>query len=65
RTVPLKAHAAHGVKTVYWFAGSAFIGASAPEEVLLYPARPGKIALRCVDDAGRSTQHQLSVELED
>ncbi|MBO4684253.1 MAG: penicillin-binding protein 1C, partial [Desulfovibrio sp.] len=65
RTVPLKAHAAHGVKTVYWFAGSAFIGASAPEEVLLYPARPGKIALRCVDDAGRSTQHQLSVELEE
>ena len=63
--MPLKAHAAHGVKTLYWFAGSAFIGTSAPEEVLLYQASPGRTVLRCTDDAGRSSARQLAVELEE
>ncbi len=65
RAVPLKAHATHGVKTLYWFAGSAFIGTSAPEEVLLYQASPGRTVLRCTDDAGRSSARQLAVELEE
>jgi penicillin-binding protein 1C len=61
--VSLRADAAMGVKTLYWFAGDGLIGRSAPGEPLAWlPPRPGDYALRVVDDRGRADTRGLRVE---
>jgi penicillin-binding protein 1C len=62
----LRADAAMGVKTLYWFAGDGLLGRSAPGESLAWqPPRPGDYALRVVDDQGRAETRALKVELQD
>jgi penicillin-binding protein 1C len=63
RTVPLKADAAPGVRTVFWFAGSQFIGSSDPALPLLWTAVPGSSKLRVLDDRGRSAVCEVNVEV--
>jgi penicillin-binding protein 1C len=63
RTVPLKADAAPGVRTVFWFAGTQFIGSSDPALPLLWTAVPGSSKLRVLDDHGRSAVCEVKVEV--
>ncbi len=62
--VQLRADAAAGVRTLYWFAGSALLGRAAPGEGLAWkPPAPGHYELRVVDDQGRADVRALDVDL--
>ncbi len=59
----LRADAAAGVKTLYWFAGDGLIGRSAPGESISWrPPGPGNYVLRVVDDRGRVESRALAVD---
>lgn len=59
----LRAEAAMGVKTLYWFAGDGLLGRVAPGEPLAWqPPGPGEYALRVVDDRGRADARTLQVD---
>jgi penicillin-binding protein 1C len=61
--VQLRADAGAGVRTLYWFAGSALLGRTAPGEGLAWkPPAPGHYDLRVVDDRGRADFRALDVE---
>ena len=60
----LRAEAAADVRTLYWFAGDALLGRSAPGEGLAWrPPAPGRYELRVVDDQGRADYRALDVQL--
>ncbi|MEO5716619.1 MAG: penicillin-binding protein 1C [Luteolibacter sp.] len=59
--IPLKAEAAPGVGKLYWFCGEAFLGTSAPENVLAWKPVSGNHLLRVVDDHGRSAEASVRV----
>jgi len=62
--LPLRAEAAAGVGTLYWFAGNALLGRTAPGEGLAWkPPAPGRYELRVVDDKGRADYRALQVQL--
>jgi penicillin-binding protein 1C len=61
----LRADAAMGVKTLYWFADDSLLGRSAPGESLPWlPPRAGAYTLRVVDEHGRVDLRPLSVEVQ-
>ncbi len=60
--VPLSASAGAENGTLFWFAGKEFIGAGAPEETLIWNAKPGLHVVRVVDDKGRSHSRLVPVE---
>ncbi|HYF35842.1 MAG TPA: penicillin-binding transpeptidase domain-containing protein, partial [Prosthecobacter sp.] len=62
RGIPLRADAAPGVRKVYWFAGSQFIGSGSPAEPLLWEPVAGKWTLHVLDDHGRTASCQVRVE---
>ncbi len=60
----LRADAAAGVRTLYWFAGGALLGRTAPGETLAWnPPGAGEYALRVVDDRGQADARLLRVAL--
>ena len=59
--IPLKANAAPGVTSFYWFSGEAFIGVCAPDASLAWKAPPGDHKLRLLDDHGRTAETLLRV----
>ncbi|MEP6502811.1 MAG: penicillin-binding protein 1C [Betaproteobacteria bacterium] len=60
----LRAEAAADVRTLYWFAGNALLGRTAPGEGLAWqPPTPGRYELRVVDDKGRADYRALQVQL--
>ena len=62
--VPLRADAAAGVRTLYWFAGNALLGRTAPGEGLAWkPPAPGHYELRVVDDRGRADYRAIDIGL--
>jgi len=62
--VQLRADAAAGVRTLYWFAGNALLGRTAPGEGLAWkPPAPGRYELRVVDDQGRADYREFEVGL--
>ena len=62
----LRADAAAGVKTLYWFADDALLGRSAPGEPLAWsPPKPGEYSLRVVDERGRVDVRGVRVELKE
>jgi penicillin-binding protein 1C len=64
QTIALSAVTDADVRTLYWFAGGAFLGAARPGETLFWkPAMAGSYDLRAVDDRGRSDQRTLEVQL--
>lgn len=63
RSVPLQAEAAAGVRRVFWFSGTQFIGASDPGLPLLWSPLPGVSTLRVVDDQGRAATRDIRVEM--
>ena len=62
--IPLKASAASGVRSFYWFSGESFIGACPPGDSLAWKAPPGNHTLRVLDDHGRSAQAPVRVTRE-
>lgn len=63
QSIPLRADAAAGVRTVFWFAGAKFLGSSAPASALLWKASPGEWKLHVLDDHGRSASCEVRVEM--
>lgn len=63
QTIPLRADTAPGVRTVYWFAGKRFLGASPPVDPLMWHADPGRWKLQVLDDHGRSASCEVRVEM--
>lgn len=59
--IPLKARAASGVRSFYWFSGEAFIGTCAPGDSLAWKPLAGKYELRVLDDHGRSAEAPVRV----
>ncbi len=60
----LRADAAAGTQTVYWFAGSAYLGRAPFGESLAWlPSEPGHYLLRAVDDRGAADTRELNVDL--
>ncbi|MGM9491402.1 penicillin-binding protein 1C [Ideonella sp. YS5] len=61
----LRADAAMGMKTLYWFADDSLLGHSAPGESLPWlPPRAGDYLLRVVDEHGRVDIRPIRVELQ-
>ena len=63
QSIPLRADAAAGVRQVFWFAGSQFLGASSPVQPLLWKAKSGSWTLQVLDDQGRRSQCSVTVEV--
>jgi penicillin-binding protein 1C len=62
--INLRAEAAAGVKSLYWFVGDSLIGKAKPGETLTWqPASPGSYLLRVVDDQGQAESREVVVEL--
>jgi penicillin-binding protein 1C len=63
-SLSLVATADGGVRTLYWFVDSGFVGASAPSVPLAWiPSHAGEFALSVVDDHGASDTRTLRVGL--
>ncbi len=59
----LRADAAAGTESVYWFAGNAYLGRAPPGEVLAWlPPQAGRYSLRAVDDRGFADNRDLVVD---
>lgn len=59
----LRADAASGIKTLYWFADDSLLGQSAPGESITWrPPSHGHYLLRVVDDLGRVDIRELHID---
>jgi membrane carboxypeptidase/penicillin-binding protein PbpC len=65
QSIPLRADAAAGVRQVYWFAGSHYLGVSSPVQPLLWKASAGNWIVQVLDDQGRRSQCEVTVEMVD
>lgn len=63
-SIPLEADAGAEVRKIHWFAGTQYLGASAPAQPLLWQPTPGEWTIQALDDAGRSSQVALHVTAE-
>jgi penicillin-binding protein 1C len=63
RSIPLRVDAAAGVRTVFWFAGSSFLGSGAPGSPFLWKPSPGNWEVYVLDDQGRSDSCKVRVEV--
>jgi membrane carboxypeptidase/penicillin-binding protein PbpC len=52
-----------GVKKSYWFVDDHFTGIFEPQDVLLWPARPGSFKVKVVDDKGLVDEVLLEVQM--
>jgi len=60
----LNASAASEVRSLYWFADGAFLGASRPSEVLAWrPGRSGELEVSVVDDQGATATRRVRVAI--
>jgi penicillin-binding protein 1C len=59
--IPLRARVEADVRDVYWFAGNAFLGKSAKNEMLSWKCRPGVYELTALDDHGRAGSSTVTV----
>ena len=64
RKIPLAAAADQGVERLHWFAGSTYLGSSAPDEPFLWePDYSRTVDIIVVDDKGRSSQVRCRIML--
>ena len=64
RRIPLAAAADQGVERLHWFAGSTYLGSSAPDEPFLWePDHSRTVDIVVVDDKGRSSQVRCRIML--
>ena len=59
--IPLRAKVEADVRDIYWFAGNAFIGKIAAEDILTWKCKPGVYELTAVDDHGRAATSAVTV----
>ncbi len=59
--IPLDADTMAGVRSVHWFAGSLYLGASEPSKQLLWRPAAGVWPIQAIDDEGRSTSLTVTV----
>lgn len=63
KPLPLTASAEPDVHVLHWFAGTRYVGSSAPDAPLLWlPEEAGVIELRVVDDMGRMSRQQCHIQ---
>ena len=63
-TVFLNASASSEVRSLYWFADGAFLGASQPSEALAWrPGRSGELDVSVVDDQGATATRRIRVAI--
>jgi penicillin-binding protein 1C len=60
-TIPLEADATADARQIHWFAGTHYLGASAPSHPLMWKAAPGRWHIQAVDDAGRVAKMSVTV----
>ena len=60
-TIPLEAVASAESRRIHWFAGSSYLGASAPAQPLMWKAAAGKWMIQAVDDSGRVAKATVNV----
>ena len=61
-TITLRATAGAGVRDVYWFVGSSFLGKAPPGGSLSWrPAAPGSFVVRAVDDQGQADSRLIEL----
>lgn len=63
QSIPLRVNAPSGVRTVFWFAGTTFLGSAAPGAPLWWKPSPGDWKLHVLDDQGRSDSCEVKVEV--
>ena len=59
----LRADAAAGTTTVFWFADGRFLGSCPPTEPFLWPSTPGDHVVQVIDDHGRAAACRIRVEM--
>ncbi len=59
--IPLEADATAEARQIHWFAGTHYLGASAPSHPLMWKAAPGHWQIQAVDDAGRVAKTSVTV----
>ena len=59
--IPLEADATADARQIHWFAGTHYLGASAPSHPLMWKAAPGRWHIQAVDDAGRVAKMSVTV----
>jgi membrane carboxypeptidase/penicillin-binding protein PbpC len=60
-SIPLEADAAAEAREIHWFAGSHYLGASAPSHPLMWKASPGRWQIQAVDDSGRVAKTSVTI----
>ena len=60
-SIALEAETAPGVTRLHWFAGSRYLGASTPQQPLIWQPEVGNWTIQALDDAGRSASVSLTV----
>jgi len=61
-TISLQARSEADVARLYWFAGKAFLGAASVRESLPWHPLPGKYHIVALDDRGRSSTSNITVQ---
>ena len=62
RTISLRAQADADVSRIYWFAGKAFLGSSAPRDAFHWRPSPGAYRILALDDRGRSGTSAMTLQ---
>lgn len=62
QSIPLRAESAAGVRTLFWFAGSQYLGSTPSAEALLWKASTGNWRVHVLDDHGRTASCEVRVE---
>jgi penicillin-binding protein 1C len=63
QTIPLAAVTDGDAHEVYWFVDAELVGKAPRGEAFLWPARPGRFAVRAVDDRGRAGAMRVEVNV--
>jgi penicillin-binding protein 1C len=63
QSIPLTAVTDGDAREVYWFADAELVGKARPGEPLSWHARPGRYAIRAVDDRGRAGAVRVQVSV--
>ena len=62
RTISLRAETDADATRIYWFAGKAFLGSSAPRDSFHWQPAPGAYRIVALDDRGRSGSASMTLQ---
>jgi penicillin-binding protein 1C len=61
KALALRADAEGDVREIFWFAGKALVGKTAPQQVLSWKCSMGEYELTALDDHGRAASCRITV----